>query len=95
MIEFHELALDELRHAQSWYRVKSPRAAERFFEEVNHVVERAVADPASYPVIGRFRYIRIRRFPFILVYQVRPTNDVFVVAVAHTSRRKGYWTRRK
>ncbi len=96
MIEFHYLAVDELRQALAWYRAKSVRAAERFVERVHEAVLRVLADPESYPVIRRgFHYLRIPKFPFVLVYRIRAQNDVFVIAVAHTSRRSGYWRRRK
>lgn len=95
MIEFHELARDELRQAVMWYRARSLRSAQRFVQELRRVVDRVQLDPPSYPSIAsRFRYVRIRRFPFILVYEVRRERDVFVIAVAHTSRRTGYWRRR-
>jgi hypothetical protein len=94
VIEFHHLALNEVRQAVAWYRAKSPRTAERFVEHVAIVVDRALKDPESHPTIGgRFRYIRIRNFPFILVYEIRGKREVFVVALAHTSRRAAYWRR--
>ncbi len=96
MIEFHELALVELRQAQAWYRGKSQGVAERFFRQTRRAVERLLIDPASQPVIGRgCHYLRISRFPFVLIYRVRSHDDVFVIAVAHTSRRRGYWRSRK
>ena len=96
MMEFHHRALDELRQAQLWYRTKSVQSAERFFGQVSRALDRVLADPASQPAIGRgFHYVRVRKFPFILVYRIRSEGNVFIVAVAHTSRRPGYWNRRK
>lgn len=96
MIEFHRLALTELRQAQAWYRTKSPQAAERFFEQVRRAIERLQADPTSHSRIGRnWHSIRISRFPFVLIYRVRSEKDVLVLAVAHTARRPGYWRKRK
>lgn len=95
MIEFHRLALEELRQAQAWYRQKSLPAAERFFQQTNRTIERLLADPASYSAIGRnCHYVTISRFPFVLIYRIRSQNDMFVVAVAHTARRR-YWRKRK
>ena len=36
---------------------------------------------------------RTRRFPFRIVYELQP-NRIWIVAVAHLSRRPGYWARR-
>ena len=96
MIEFHVLALRELRQAQAWYREKSVQAAERFFQQTCNAMERISLDPASHAVIGRnLHYVRISRFPFVLIYRIRSQNEAFVIAVAHTSRRRGYWRGRK
>jgi hypothetical protein len=37
--------------------------------------------------------LRTRRFPFRVVYELQP-DRIWIVAVAHLSRRPGYWTRR-
>lgn len=96
MIEFHALALRELRAAQAWYRERSPMAAERFFEQTNRVLDRILADPSSHAVYRKdYRQLRIARYPYVLIFQVRGDDRIFVTAVAHTSRRPGYWTRRK
>jgi plasmid stabilization system protein ParE len=44
------------------------------------------------PRRGRFpsRQLRVTRFPYSIVYRIRD-DDIYVVAVAHTSRRPGYW----
>jgi hypothetical protein len=34
------------------------------------------------------------RFPFTLVYQIN-ANEIVVLALAHMSRRPGYWSRRR
>lgn len=92
MIEFHPRAAEELRQALTWYRARSLRAAERFVQQTIRAVTRLMADPRSYPVIAKgFHYVRVSKFLFVLVYQVRGANDVFVVALAHTSRRSAYW----
>jgi plasmid stabilization system protein ParE len=64
--------------------------AQRFFDQVQTAMERLTADPDSYPLLRPgFHGVRVSRFPFVLVYQIRPRTSAFVVAVAHTSRRSG------
>jgi plasmid stabilization system protein ParE len=53
---------------------------------------------AQFPSIGqaqggRFRSLLVQGFPYIVVYQDRP-EECLIVAVAHTSRRPGYWRKR-
>jgi hypothetical protein len=36
----------------------------------------------------------LRKFPFTLIYRERPSGVIQIVAVAHTSRKPGYWKHR-
>jgi toxin ParE1/3/4 len=93
-VEFHEEANTEYDAAFDWYLERSSNAALDFDAEVN----RALADIASAPhrwAAGPHstrRYL-LRRFPYILIYRERE-RDVQIVAVAHTSRKPGYWKKR-
>ena len=42
---------------------------------------------------GRVRIRKIRRFKYNLIYVVR-RDSILIVAVAHTSKRPGYWSYR-
>ena len=39
------------------------------------------------------RQMAVHGFPYRVVYRIRE-DDLYVVAIAHTSRRPGYWTNR-
>ena len=95
MIEFHRRARDELSEALEWYLDRSQDAAQRFLDEVDRVVERIKIDPKSYPTLdNRHHYVRVSRFPYCLVFEVPASDRVIIKAVAHTSRRVGYWRQR-
>ncbi|MBY0528523.1 MAG: type II toxin-antitoxin system RelE/ParE family toxin [Gemmataceae bacterium] len=85
----------EYEDAYDWYHRRSPRAAARF-ERAAHVAIRMIADaPEAFPFYEEpFRYRPLKRFPYLLVYRIR-ANDVQIVAVAHASRRPGYWKNRE
>jgi hypothetical protein len=36
----------------------------------------------------------VKRFPYKIVYRER-ADDLYIVAIAHTSRRPGYWKDRR
>jgi len=96
VIEFHRLARNELREAAHWYRLRSPQVAERFVAQVERAVERIANDPDSHPLIGRsHRMVRVSRFPYLMVYQPVTADRIVITAVAHTSRRPGYWRNRR
>jgi plasmid stabilization system protein ParE len=42
------------------------------------------------PIGNRFRRVLTNRFPYALIY-IERDEEFFVIAVAHTSRRPGYW----
>ncbi len=71
----------------------------RFIAAVVEALDRVRDDPCSFPKVGKNRSLRrvlTKRFPFALVYVVNPTEpaEPLVIAVAHGSRRPGYWRRR-
>ena len=93
-VEFHPAAERELLDAEDWYAERSLIAAQALVHEVSLVVERALAAPERWPVhLYGTRRIVFPRFPFSLVYRVRDER-VQVIAVAHQSRRPGYWADR-
>lgn len=92
---FHRLAAREYREARDWYRQRSLAVEQRFRVAVDRAVSRIVIDAESLPVLAKaYRYVRVARFPYVLVVRRLDGDAVMVVAVAHTSRRPGYWRRR-
>ncbi|MES1938703.1 plasmid stabilization system [Salinisphaera sp. T5B8] len=88
---FIAAARDEFLAALAYYRDIDPELARRFSREVEEVLQRAVAFPESgSPSAANTRRMYLRDFPFALVY--RATDSAIVVfALAHHSRRPGYW----
>jgi toxin ParE1/3/4 len=95
-VRFHRLAAREHRAAKNWYRERSAEAAERFRIAVDKAVSRIVSDADSLPTLtGVYHYVRVNRFPYVLIFRQTAPSVVTVIAVAHTSRRPGYWRGRK
>ena len=95
LVYFHRLALDELIAARRWYSNKSGGTARRFVDAVNTAVGRIQAFPnAGVLIHPPYRWVRLRRFPYVLYYGPVGTNITEVFAVAHAGRRPGYWLRR-
>jgi len=93
---FHRLAAREYRSSRDWYAKRSPDVAARFRLAVDRAADRIVNDADSVGVlVGEYRYVRVSRFPYVLVFRRLDGAVVMIVAVAHTSRRPGYWRRRK
>ena len=93
-LSFHPAAIEEAEAAARWYRDRSPRAAARFVEETNQVIERILDAPQRWPPGPRgTRKVKLPCFPFLLIY--READDAIqILAVAHGRRRPGYWKKR-
>lgn len=91
---FHPKAAEELNAEADYYDSKAEHLGSDFLE----VVRRVAIDAAQNPDQGS-RYSRhtrrraLRPFPHWLVY-IRSGDRITVIAVAHPSRKPGYWTGR-
>jgi toxin ParE1/3/4 len=90
-LRYLSVARAEFREAIGWYRTRSIGAARHFNTEVK-VAERLLS---QHPRIGRrmetdARSLCVNDFPFSLIYTIEH-GELVVVAVAHHSRRPGYW----
>ena len=98
MIEvvFHRLARKEVQLAEAWYRTRNAGTAARFRLMVERTAHRIAAAPDTYSFVQiHYRQLRVTGFPYVLIYRIRDDKSVMVVAVAHTSRRPGYWQQRQ
>lgn len=93
-LEVHPRAVAEARAARRWYGQRSAALANRFVAALDEAVAQVLAAPQQWPAhLHGTRVYRLRRFPYLVVYQELPAS-VQVVAVAHGRRRPGYWRRR-
>ncbi len=90
----HPLASIELQEAAEWYDQIDPDLSEDFIHEFRNTAERVFASPYSFRIRDHgCRRINFHRFPFYLPYSIE--NDAIVIlAVAHQSRKPGYWKNR-
>lgn len=94
-ITFHDEAAAEYDAAFDWYLARSPDAARRFDTEIHHALKQILQSPKRWAVApSGTRHYLLRKFPFILVYRDLSEENVQIVAVAHTSRKPGFWKHR-
>lgn len=94
MFKIHDEAADELRQVTDWFLERSVDAARSFIAELDRALARILSNPGmgAHYLYGT-RGVKLHRFRYVLVY--KDVGDfVHVIAVAHTSRRKGYWRKR-
>ena len=95
VLDFHPTVGNEIAKAIGWYLERNEAAADDFIFALDDALEQIAADPdrAAVYMHGR-RAVRVGQFPYVVVYR-RHGAGVRVSAVAHTSRRPGYWKNRR
>lgn len=92
--EYHPEAQAEYLAEVEYDSKLSAELGLRFVREVESAIERARLFPEAWtPIPGGLRRIKPRRFPHSIVYEVM-SDRLFIWAVAHTSRKPGYWRER-
>lgn len=95
-LRIHSLASLELTEAVRWYESKRVGLGEELLDEFAALITRLTMNPESGNPISvdqKTRRLLVTRFPYQVVYRVRP-NEIVVVALAHLKRRPGYWKHR-
>jgi toxin ParE1/3/4 len=90
-------AQDEIESYIRWYESESVGLGNRLWSEIQAIVTLL----SDYPEIGELvrrtrgtvRRVPLRHFPFFLIYRDRG-DSLQIVALAHTSRKPGYWRSR-
>ena len=81
----------ELVEAAEYYDSEREGLGRAFLDAVRATEQRVRRNPELWALrLGAVRSCRVERFPYRLHY-VDEQDRIVVVAVAHTSRRPGYW----
>jgi toxin ParE1/3/4 len=84
-------ATTELVDSVNFYEKRLKGLGAAFVVEFERAVQLIQKHPESGRFLGnRFRQVLTNRFPYAIIYLERDQN-IFVIAVAHTSRKPGYW----
>jgi hypothetical protein len=92
--EFHRLAEHELNEAGQYYDLEERGLGSSFLEEVDRCLQSIEAHPEAGAIIrGSVRRRLLRRFPYALVYKIKPSG-IRILAVMNLKRRPTYWVGR-
>jgi toxin ParE1/3/4 len=92
----HPEAREDLREAAEFYRERAGNAlALALLEDFERAIGLLLEHPAVGPIWrhGKRRWL-LTRFPYSLIYAVAG-DEIRILAVAHRSRRPGYWRGRR
>jgi toxin ParE1/3/4 len=96
-LRIHRLAVAEIDHEADYYESCSAGLGSELEDEIDAVFEAILQFPRAAPQWRDRpdrRVAALDRFPFTLVYQIN-ADEIVILALAHTSRRPGYWARRR
>ncbi len=93
-IRLFDVAAREVMEARDWYEKESTGLGGRFIDELEHQLERIMANPGQFPfILEDVRRAKLRIFPYGIFFRERG-NLVFVIACFHASRDPLTWQRR-
>jgi toxin ParE1/3/4 len=94
-LRIHVEAVREITDAIAWYSERSANAADDFISAVSDAIQEALASPERFPAyLHGTRRVRLKNhFRYVVVFRVID-SVLYIFAVAHTSRRPGYWKNR-
>jgi plasmid stabilization system protein ParE len=89
------LAERELNEAAQYYDSENPGLGAAFVNEVQRCIRDILEHPEAGPVLAAaVRRRLIRRFPYAVLYSIKPTG-VRILAVTNLRRRPMYWVGRE
>ncbi len=98
-IRVSEQAAQELEEAAAWYEKEQAGLGEKLLDESEHTLDllsekfpALVPMPSEAGALGAKR-ILLHRFPFSVV-TIERGEELIIVAMAHQSRKPGYWAER-
>ncbi len=95
IFSIHEAAEVEINEAADFYDIESPGLGTAFINEIGRGIEITTCFPEAAPLIqGRVRRKILIKFPYSLIYSLRP-DEIRLLAVAHQKRRPFYWRSRR
>ena len=96
-LRIHRLAVAEIDHEVDYYESCRVGLGAELEDEIDAVIDTIIQFPEAAPQWRNRpdrRLAILDRFPFAVPYQIKG-EEIVILALAHTSRRPGYWSRRR
>lgn len=90
-VAFHPDARIEYRQAAAFYEARRPGLGGAFTLEIESVLDKIFEHPDRWRVIEQdVRRCLAHKFPYGVLYTIE-RDFILIIAVAHASRKPGYW----
>jgi plasmid stabilization system protein ParE len=88
---YSEAARLELDEAFTYLELEQPGLGYRFTADVDEALARIRRQPVAWHLLGRhLRRCHLKHFRYAVIYRIRG-EQAEILAIAHDSRRPGYW----
>jgi toxin ParE1/3/4 len=95
LLSIHETAEVEINEIADFYDLVNPGLGMVFITEIHRTIQNIDMFPDAAPIVrGRIRKRMLLKFPYSLIYSLRP-DEIRILAVAHQKRRPFYWRGRR
>jgi plasmid stabilization system protein ParE len=88
----------DIKNVLDWYAGESPVALEKFVQGFYRCLDDLSERPESFGLVRqrtRFRRVKIKRFPYLIVFRVDEMRSrVFIAALIHEKRNPDIWVKR-
>ena len=94
VVSFHALAEGELNDGAQYYEQQQTGLGDAFLTEIRRCTREITEHPNAGPVVlAEVRRRLCHRFPYALLYTIRP-DTLRILAVMNLRRRPAYWVGR-
>jgi toxin ParE1/3/4 len=81
--------------AVDWYAHRQEGFADEFLSELKTTLSRVRENPRQFERVWKnTRHALVKRFPYVVYFQLMKNDEIVVVAVLHTSRNPRIWKSR-
>lgn len=82
-----EKAFQEIENARDFYENNQINLGTSFTKEVFSIIEILESNPLLFPVkFNNMREALVNKFPFVVIFEVLPNNEIIVLSVFHFRR---------
>ncbi|MBP9943838.1 MAG: type II toxin-antitoxin system RelE/ParE family toxin [Desulfomicrobium sp.] len=84
-----------MNEAADFYDLQTPGLGTVFLDEIQRTIEAVKLHPEAPPLLrGNLRKKQLAKFPYYLIYSIRP-HEIRLLVIAHQKRRPFYWRGRR
>lgn len=83
-------AVEMVSDSYDWYEYQQVGLGEAFIKELSLYYSKLITNPLAFSKIHKnFRQVALKRFPYVIVYEILSEKMIKIVAVFHTRRNPG------